>query len=151
NIRQRLHRRRVFEWSIATAGVAAVVLTVLLIYSRGPLVKNPIAPDSAQTERPGISPPPVQRGPEIQKTPSTSTTPPQPTYEIARLDLRNVSVDRTVEGNEQRTQTKPIELARALIRLTVELPAGSPAGVYDLEIRTSDQQPLRTARGSATI
>src|SRR5215831_12904762 len=45
-IRQRLHRRRVFEWSIATAGVAAVVLTVLLIYSRGPLVKNPIAPDS---------------------------------------------------------------------------------------------------------
>jgi hypothetical protein len=62
-----------------------------------------------------------------------------------------MSASRTVEPVNPGPQDKPAEIRRALLALTVQLPVGSDAGSYEVEIRDSKQQPIRTARGEAKI
>src|SRR5207245_4050491 len=81
--------------------------------------------------------------------PAPTTPPPQPKYEIALLDLRNASVSRSVERSDSSSNVPPIEIHRGLLALTVQLPTGSDAGLYEVEIRDSNQQPIRAATGRA--
>jgi hypothetical protein len=46
---------------------------------------------------------------------------------------------------------QPIELPRGLLALTVQLPVGSEAGSYEVEIRKPNQPAMRAAKAQATI
>src|SRR5207249_5270903 len=82
---------------------------------------------------------------------TASTTPvPQLKYEAALVDLRNASATRTIEPASS-TSTPPIEIPRGLLALTIELPIGSAAGSYEMEIRKPNQPPIRVAKGEARI
>src|SRR5207248_10519710 len=63
----------------------------------------------------------------------------------------NASVSRGVERLGSNSKVAPLELHRGLLALTVQLPIGSEAGLYEVEIRGSDEQPIRTAKGEAKI
>src|SRR5206468_2523949 len=99
-------------------------------------VDSPIPPETVRTEQPGGSPAPT-------------TPPPQPKVEIALLDLRNASATRTVETSGSSSNVRPIKIARGLLALTVQLPVGSEAGSYEVEIRKSDQHTIRRYRRSS--
>ena len=71
--------------------------------------------------------------------------------EIALLDLRNASVSRSVERSDSSSNVPPIEIHRGLLALTVQLPTGSDAGLYEVVIRDSNQQPIRMTKGEAKI
>jgi hypothetical protein len=70
---------------------------------------------------------------------------------MALLDLRNASAVRAVERPESNPNTNLPSLPRALLSLTVQLPVGSDAGLYEIQIRGSDEKPLRSANGQAVI
>jgi hypothetical protein len=67
----------------------------------------------------------------------------------AMLDLRNASASRAVQvpGTDQ----PPIEIPRGLLRLTINLPIGSEAGSYEIQIRRTDQSATATGTGQARI
>ena len=134
------------------SGTATVALAVWLTYFGYHRVDSPVRPQTVQTEKPNESSPAVQPGNARQTAPPEPTTPPpQPKYEIALLDLRNASATRTVEPVNPSPTIKPVEIPRALLALIVQLPVGSDAGLYEVQIRDSTQQPMRTAKGQATI
>ena len=56
------------------------------------------------------------------------------------------SMNRSADGEEP----KPIVLERKPLKLTVELPIGSKAGVYELQLRGNDRPVLSTG-GNAEI
>jgi hypothetical protein len=156
-MRQSLHRRNIFVWTMATTGAAIVILAVVLQYSGFRSLQSPLPQETVQTAPPGESQPPIQseppaRPPEAGQTqPSTPPTrAPEPRYETALLDLRNASATRTVESIRG-SNISPAEIPRGLLALTVQLPVGSDSGAYDVQIRDSNQQPVRTAQGEAII
>src|SRR2546425_346769 len=115
-------------------------------------LREPVAPQTAQTQGSSESSPAVQPGNGAQTTaPAPSPPPPLPKYEIALLDLRNASVSRSVDRLESNSNVPPIEIHRGLLALTVQLPTGSDAGLYEVEIRDSNQQPIRMTKGEAKI
>ncbi len=152
DIRQALQRRKILVWAMGTTGTAIILLAVLLTYFGSHRVDGPFRPQTVQTERPNESSPAVQPGNAGQTAaPAPTTPPPQPNYELALLDLRNTSATRTVEPSASNPNVPPIEIRRGLLALTVQLPVGSEAGLYEVEIRNSNQQPIRTAKAAATI
>jgi hypothetical protein len=126
-IRRDLHRRK-WVWSIGTAGTAAVLLALLLMYF-------------------GIGRAGNREREAVQPIPSQS----QPKYEVALLDLRNASSTRAAQSPGSITGVQPLELPRGLLALTLQLPIGSEAGSYEVEIRKSNQPAIRNAKGQATI
>ena len=137
-MRRTLQQRTVLLWAMGTTGTAIVILAVWITYFGSHPVDSPIRPKTAQTEQPGGAPAPT-------------TPPPLPKYEIALLDLRYSSATRTVEPSVSSSNVKPIEIPRGLLALTVQLPVGSDAGSYEVEIRKSNLPPIRTVKGQATI
>jgi hypothetical protein len=67
----------------------------------------------------------------------------------ALLDLRNASINRAVQapGPEQ----SPIEIPRGLLTLTVNLPIGSEAGTYEVQIRKPNGPTRLDVSGQARI
>jgi len=145
DMRRTLQRRRMFFWAMGTTATATVLFGIWLTYfgSRGP--DGTVRPPVARSESPSESSRAVQPGNAAQ-TPAP-TPPPQPNE--ALLDLRNASVSRSVGSLESNSNMPPIEIHRGLLALTVQLPTGSDVGLYEVEIRDSNQQPIRAARGRA--
>src|SRR5204863_333404 len=75
----------------------------------------------------------------------------EPKYEMALLDLRNASAARTAEPADPNPNVPPAEIRRGLLALTIQLPIGSDAGSYEVQIRDSNQQPIRAATAQAAI
>jgi hypothetical protein len=151
-IRRALQRRKIFLWAMGTTGTAIVVLAVWLTYFGFPRVDTPVQPQTVQTERPGETTPPVQPGGVgPTTTPIQSAPSPEVKYEITLLDLRNASATRTVEPANSDPSLRPHAIPRGLLALTVQLPIGSDSGLYEVQIRDSNQQPIQTAKGQATI
>lgn len=151
-IRQALQRRKILLWAMGTTGTAIIVLAVWLTYFGPHRVDSPARPQTVQTGRPNEPSPAVQPENAGQAAaPAPTTPPPQPKYEIALLDLRNASATRTVEPADPPSNIKPLEIPRGLLALTVQLPVGSDAGSYEVQIRESNQQTIQTAKGKATI
>jgi hypothetical protein len=67
----------------------------------------------------------------------------------AVLDLRNASATRSVQS--PRSEQLPIEIPRGLLRLTIDLPTGSEAGSYEVQIRKPDQTANLGVNGQASI
>ena len=59
----------------------------------------------------------------------------QPRYEIATIDLRNASTARSVQPSGTTSTQPQIEIPRAIVSLTIDLPIGSEEGHYDVAIR----------------
>jgi len=151
-IRRTLQRRKILLWAMGTAGTAILVLAVWLAYFSAPPLRGPVRTQTAQTQGLSESSPAVQPGNAAQTTaPAPIPPPPLPKYEIALLDLRNASVSRSVDRLEANSNVPPIEIHRGLLALTVQLPTGSDAGLYEVEIRDSNQQPIRMTKGEAKI
>jgi len=76
-----------------------------------------------------------------------------PTSDVPRiaalLDLRNASANRAVQapGFEQ----NPIEIPRGRLKLTINLPIGSEAGSYEVQIRKPNQPATFSVKGQARI
>jgi hypothetical protein len=70
---------------------------------------------------------------------------------MALLDLRHASTARTGEPADSNPNVTPAEIRRGLLALTIQLPVGSDAGSYEVQIRDSNQQPIRTAAAQAAI
>jgi hypothetical protein len=132
-IQRALQRRKILMWAMGTTGTIIVVLAVWLTFFAS---HGPDSPQTAQTQKP-----------------SESSTPPspQPEYELALLDLRNASAARTATASGANSNVPAIETRRGLLALTVQLPVGSEAGTYEVEIRNSNQQPVHAAKATATI
>ena len=152
DMRRTLQRRKIFLWAMGTTATAILVLGVWLTYVGSYRVGGTSRPQTSETQRPSGSSPAVQRenaAPAAAPTPATPS--PQANYEIVLLDLRDASATRSIERLNSPSNRPPIEIQRGLLALTVQLPIGSEAGVYEVEIRGPDQQPLRTAKGEARI
>jgi hypothetical protein len=67
----------------------------------------------------------------------------------ALLDLRNASASRAVEGPG--SEQPPVEIPRGLVTLTINLPVGSEAGTYEVQIRRADQSAIIRGNGQARI
>jgi hypothetical protein len=67
----------------------------------------------------------------------------------AVLDLRNASASRAIQtsGSEQ----TPIEIPRGWLKLTISLPVGSEAGVYEVQIGQANKPTVIGANGQASI
>jgi len=139
-IRQRLQRRKILFWAIGTTGAAIVLLAVWITYFGSRALGGDVQPQTVQAERPTESQAPAPIAPSTQ-----------PNSEIALLDLRNVSATRTVERSASSSKMPPFEIRRGLLTLTVQLPVGSEAGLYEVEIRNSNQQAIQTTKAAATI
>lgn len=83
-------------------------------------------------------------GPELQveNTPSADAIP-------VDLDLRGYTVSRSEQSTEP--LRPPLTLPRGVLRLTIRLPTGSEPGLYEIQLLTSDPQPLLSLTGSAEI
>ena len=68
--------------------------------------------------------------------------------QTAVLDLRNRSVAR---GTEPNPGEPPLELSRAVSRLSIYLPLGSPEGPYELRIVRLSGEPLASTNGIAKV
>ncbi|PYT91980.1 MAG: hypothetical protein DMG41_00720 [Acidobacteria bacterium] len=64
------------------------------------------------------------------------------------LDLRDRSPER---GAEPGPVLPPLEMARNVSHLEIYLPLGSPEGLYDVRIMTTQGEPLLVAKGRAKI
>ena len=149
-IRRTLQRRKIVLWAMGTTGTAIVALAVWVVYFSSHPLAGPVRTRTAQTQGSSESSPAVQPGNAAQTTaPASIPPPPLPKYEIALLDLRNASVSRSVDRLESNSNVPPIEIHRGLLALTVQLPTGSDAGLYEVEIRDSNQQLIRAAMGRA--
>jgi hypothetical protein len=67
----------------------------------------------------------------------------------ALLDLRNASASRAVQGPG--SEQPPFEIPRGRLSLTVNLPVGSEAGSYEVQILRTDQPATITGTGQARI
>jgi len=115
-------------------------------------MNNSIRKDTVQTGPLNDSQPPAQPREAVQPGPVVpGPPPPQPKYEVALLDLHNASATRTVDPAGPSPNIQPIEIPRGLLALTVQLPVGSDADTYEVQIRDSNQQPIQTAKGEAAI
>jgi hypothetical protein len=140
-MRQALQRRNLM-WAMGTAGAAVLALAVFVAYFAF-RVDNSVR---QEVVRPG---PPTETP---QRVDSIPTPPPAQTeYEMALLDLRNASTTRTVQSSGSTSNVQPVQIPRGLLALTVQLPVGSEAGSYELEIRKPNQPATRTAKAQATI
>ena len=152
DIRRSLQRRKVLLWAMGTTGTAIVTAVVLFMYFGSHRENSRLEPRTVQSEPPRESQPPAQREDAVQTAPPVPTAPPpQPKYEMASLDLRNVSAIRTVEPPGSNSNVQPLEIPRGLLALTVQLPVGSEVGSYQVGIQKSNQPAIRSAKGGATI
>ena len=150
DVRSALQRRKIFLWAMGTTATVIVVLSVWLTFFGSRRVGIPVPPQTAQTQKASGSGPAAQsEKPAQTAAPAPTTPPPQPQYEIALLDLRNAAVSRSVERADSNSNVPPLEIHRGLLTLTAQLPIGSDAGLYEVEIRDSNQQPIRAAMGRA--
>jgi len=78
----------------------------------------------------------------------TSPTDPQLPRVARVLDLTAASVPRTGTHN---SAIPPLELRRGLLTLTIKLPTGSEAGVYEVAVETPNHSTVAKARGQARI
>lgn len=90
----------------------------------------------------------VLAGPYLWRNRSIPISP-QAQRIAAVVDLRNASASRTAEP--RRSNEPRIETPRGLLALTVVLPIGAEAGIYDLEIRKPNQSSNAAAQGLAAI
>jgi hypothetical protein len=141
-IRDALHRRNMM-WAIGTAGTAVLVLAVLVTYFAFLRVGSLLRQEAAQPRSPIETP-------QIDE-PNRSLPPSQPGQVAAMLDLRSASVTRTVQPSGSPSSLQPIEIPRGLLALTIQLPIGSEAGSYDVEIRKPNQPAARATKAQATI
>jgi len=137
-IREALHRRNAM-WAMGTAAAALLVLAFVAYFAFR--VDGPVRQEAVQPGAPTGVP---QRDESIRSAP-----PSQPV--VAMLDLRNASTTRTVQPSGSSTNAQPIEIPRGLLALTVQLPVGSEAGPYEVEIRKPNQPAMRAAKAQATI
>jgi len=128
---------------MGTAGAAVLVLAVFVGYFVFLRVDNPVG---QAVVRPGAPTETHQSADSIPKP-----QPSQTEYEMALLDLRNASPTRTVQPSGSTSNVKPIEIPRGRLALTVQLPVGSEAGFYEVEIRKPNQPATRAAKAQATI
>jgi hypothetical protein len=147
-MRDSLQRRKLL-WAFGTASTAVLVSAALLTYFGTPRIGNMVRPNAAQIESPVR--PADQPGATIQPEAARPTqSPPKPQYELATLDLRDASATRTVEPAG--TNTPRLEIPRRLLALTIQLPIGSDAGPYEIELRKSGQlTAVVSTEGQATI
>jgi hypothetical protein len=68
--------------------------------------------------------------------------------QTAVIDLRDYSVSRSSEPNPVQ---RSLELHRALSQLNIYLPLGSPEGVYEVRILTTDGDTLLNMGGTARL
>jgi hypothetical protein len=136
-------RRRNMLWTMGTAGTAVLVLAVLVAYFAFLRVDSHVRQEAVQ-------PRPLIEIPQIDQ-PNRGLPPSQPDQVAALLDLRSASVTRTGQPGRADPSAKPIEIPRGPLALTVQLPIGSEAGVYEVVIRQSNQAPIRTATGQARV
>jgi hypothetical protein len=69
-------------------------------------------------------------------------------WQQASLDLRGHEAFR---GSESPQTVPPLELARGRSELTLDLPTGSEAGDYDLQLVQGTSEPVATASGRAEL
>jgi hypothetical protein len=69
-------------------------------------------------------------------------------WQQASLDLRGHEAFR---GAESPQTLPPLELARARLELSLDLPTGSEAGNYDIQVVQGAARPVATARGTAEL
>jgi len=136
-IRHALHRRKLI-WAMSTAAAALILAAVT--YFASLRVNRPTREEALQPSSP------VPTGGSIPIAP-----PSQAEYETALLDLRNASITRTAQPAGSSLTVQPPEIPRARLALTVQLPIGSEAGWYEVEIRKMNQSALSTATGQAAI
>jgi hypothetical protein len=141
-IREAVHRRNVM-WTLRAAGAAGVALAVLVVYFAFLRADGPTRQEAVQ---PGTPPGVPQTNEPVYNAPPT-----QPVYITTMLDLRNASTTRTVQPSGATSNMQPIAIPRGLLALTVQLPVGSEAGSYEVEIRKPNQPATRTAKAQATI
>jgi hypothetical protein len=141
-IRDALHRRNMM-WAMGTAGTTVLVLAVLVAYFAFLRVGSPVRQEAVQPRSP-------VEIPQIEE-PNRSLPPSQPGQVAAMLDLRNASVTRTVQPSRPTSNMTPIEIPRGLLALTIQLPIGSEAGSYEVEIRKANQPAIQTVPAQADI
>jgi hypothetical protein len=141
-IRDALHRRDMM-WFLGTAGTAVLVLAVFVAYFAFLRVGSPVRQEAVQPRSP-VETPQVD-------DPNRSLPPSQPGQVAAMLDLRNASVTRTIQPSGATSSMQPIEIPRGLLAITVQLPIGSEAGSYELEIRKANQPAIQTVTAQADI
>jgi hypothetical protein len=81
--------------------------------------------------------------------PKDKSPTPEPQQIAALLDLRNASASRAVQapGDER----PPIEIPHGLLTLTINLPIGSEAGSYEVQIQKPNQPANLSVNGKARI
>ena len=77
------------------------------------------------------------------------SAPPVQTAELqVEVDLRKYTVMRSEEPT---SDLPPLSLPRGRLAVTIQLPTGSEAGSYEIQVLDSDARPLASARGTAQI
>jgi hypothetical protein len=143
-MRQTRHRRKVR--SATGTGLTVLILAILVTYFSFRRVDSQVQHQTSQKNvETGIA---TQIGDVAQRG---GSVPPALSQQTALLDLRNASATRTVEPSISSSNVQPIEIPRGPLALTVQLPIGSDVGVYEVEIRKSNQPALQVAKGKATI
>jgi hypothetical protein len=142
DIRRTLHRRNL--WAMGTTAAAVLILAAVLVaYFDFLRVDSPAREQAVQPVGPTRVPQPGDSSP---------TAPPSPAeYEMALLDLRNASATRTVQPSGSSSSVQPVEIPRGLLALTIQLPIGSEAGSYEVEIRKANKPAIWTVQGQAII
>jgi hypothetical protein len=113
--------RRNVLWKAGTAAAAVVVLAVLASYF------------GFTSDAPNVA------------------GPTQPRYETALLDLRNASIPRSVQPSNSSPNQPAPEIPRARLGLTIQLPIGSEAGTYELQITRPNEPARLTSKAQAKI
>lgn len=75
----------------------------------------------------------------------------QPPHETVMLDLRNASTARSVQPSGSGSRQHRIQIPRAALSLTIQLPIGSEAGSYEVQIRKPNQSANVAGTGQASI
>jgi hypothetical protein len=141
-IREAIHRRNMM-WATGTASAAVLAVAILVFYFGFLRVGSPFRQEAVQPRSPTGTP-------QIDQ-PNRSLPPSQPDQLAAILDLRNASVTRTVQPGGPTSSMPPIEIPRGLLTLTVQLPIGSEAGSYEVEIRRANLPVVLAATAQAQI
>jgi hypothetical protein len=141
-IREALHRRSLI-WATGTASVAVLAIAVLVFYFGFHRVGSPLRQEAVQPRLP-------TQTPQVDE-PNRGRPPSQPDYVAATLDLRNASVTRTVQSSGSTSNPMPIDIPRGMLALTVELPIGSEAGSYQVELRRANQPTISATEAQAKI
>ena len=121
DIRQAI-RRRNLQWKAGGVAAAVLVLALLINYVGFRRGDSGIAGPTAQPQR-----------------------------QIAMIDLRNASAARSVLPSGTATAQPQIEIPRAIVSLTIQLPIGSEAGSYEVQIRKPNSGATASGKGQASI